>query len=215
MGGAIYVDFAERRAPEIRALPLDLSASGYRLCIVDTRGSHSELTEEFSAIRHEMEAVSHFFHKSVLREVQERQLLTQIAEVRKACGDRAALRAMHFFGECQRVYREYDCIRHGDFSGFLQLVRESGHSAIEYAQNAYCSSSPQQQPLSVALALSEHLLQGAGASRLQGTGFAGTIQAFVPAAITVHYCAEMNRVFGEGSCRALSIRSEGSMLVFA
>lgn len=214
LGGAIYADFAAKKTPEIRSLPLDLASAGYCLCITDTRGSHSELTPEFSAIRMEMESVSHYFGRSALREVQERQVFQEMPRLRKVCGDRAVLRALHFFSECQRVYQEYDSLKQQDFQRFLELVRDSGHSAVEYAQNAYCTAQPQQQPLSVALALSASILRGQGASRLQGTGFAGTIQAFVPNDKVDDYCRRIDRIFGAGSCQAVSVRNEGSFQMF-
>ena len=213
MGGTIYVDFAAARTPEIRALRLEMQKTGYRLCVTDTRGSHSELTAEFAAIRQEMEAVSHYFGHQTLREVQEQEVMRSLPEVRAACGDRAVLRALHFFGECRRVFQEYDCLKRGDFEGFLQLQRESGRSSIQYGQNAYCADRPGEQPLLIALALSASVLKERGAARLQGTGFAGTIQAFVPESRIAEYQSAVSGVFGEGSCLLLAIRNMGSTRV--
>jgi galactokinase len=209
VGGAICVDFLHPEAPGIRRVDINLEKRGYRLCITDTRGSHSELTAEFAAIRAEMESVAQYFGKPVLREVEKPQILRELARIRCVCGDRAVLRALHFYGECARAEEEYACLCTGNFRRFLALVAESGRSSEEYNQNAFCCADPRHQAVPVALALSRSLLKGTGASRLQGGGFAGTIQAFVPAGALEAYRAAMESVFGEGSCRLVTVRGIG------
>ena len=214
VGGTICVDLAHPEAPKVDRCTVDLEKLGYALCITDTRGSHSELTGEFAAVRQEMESVANQFGRAVLREVPEQEVLFSLPALRRACGDRAVLRALHFYGESRRARQAYEALCRKDAAAFLALVNESGHSAVEYNQNAFCAAQPEQQPIPVALALAQHLLQGQGAWRLQGTGFAGTIQAFVPLGRRQAYCGAMDGVFGPGSCRAVRVRDAGCIELF-
>ncbi len=212
LGGVIFTDFEDPALPRVEKLRAKgQMPEGMALCVTDTRGSHSELTAEFAAIRHEMEAVAACFGCNVLGEVREAEFWARLPEVRAACGDRACLRAMHFFEENARTLAEDRALRAGRFDDFLALVRESGHASFMLCQNVYCASSPAHQALSVALALSQHLLENAGGAwRMQGGGFAGTIQAFVPRDCLEPYCATMESVFGPGSCHLLTLREQGA-----
>ena len=51
------------------------------------------------------------------------------------------------------------------------------------------------------------------ACRVHGGGFAGTIQAFVPADLCDDFCATMDAVFGAGQCHVLMIRPYGAICV--
>lgn len=212
VGGVIFADFEDPESPRIHKIHAKgLLSEDIVLCVIDTRGSHSELTAEFAAIRHEMEAVAGFFGCKVLGQVPEKVFWNRLPIVREACGDRACLRAVHFFEENARTLAEERALQAGRFDDFLHLVRQSGHASFSLCQNVYCSASPAQQELSVALALSQHLLDGTkGAWRMQGGGFAGTIQAFVPKDRLEPYRSAMDGVFGPGSCHLLTLREQGA-----
>ncbi len=212
VGGVVFADFADPDAPRVEKIHTDkLLPADMRLYVTDTQGSHSELTAEFAAIRREMEAVAACFGCKVLGQVRESDFWAALPAVRAACGDRACLRAAHFFEENARTLAQDRALRAGRFADFLALVRESGHASFALCQNVYCADSPARQELSVALALSERLLAGSGGAwRVQGGGFAGTIQAFVPAALAARYRQGMERVFGPGSCRRLRLREQGA-----
>lgn len=173
------------------------------------KGSHSDLTDEYGFIRQEMESVAQYFGKKVLREVPEAEFYGEIAAVRERVGDRAVLRAMHFYADNARVLKEVDALRSGDFEAFKQYILASGNSSYMYNQNVFSVKKPQEQPVSLALAISQRVLEGRGAWRVHGGGFAGTIQAFVPLDLLEIYKSEIERVFGEGACYVLSIRPVG------
>ena len=215
VGGVIFADFADPTAPAIEKLHAEgLLPAGMALCVTDTRGSHSEMTGEFAAIRKEMEAVAACFGKQVLGQVLEADFWAALPKVRAQCGDRATLRAIHYFEENARTLAQRDALRAGDGQAFLRLVRESGHSSFELCQNVYASALPKEQALSAALALSQTLLEaGGGAWRMQGGGFAGTIQAFVPQPLVAGYRQAMEAVFGAGSCYVLKLREQGAIRV--
>ena len=213
VGKVITIDFKEVGHPVVREVPFDLAAKGFALCISDTKGSHADLTDDYAAVRREMESVAEFFGKKVLRDVDEETFLKAIPEVRKVTGDRAVVRAIHFYNDSRRAGEIYEAIKADDFDRFLQLIIEGGHSSFEFNQNAYSIKNPQEQGVPLALAISQNVLNGRGAWRLQGGGFAGTIQAFVPLALLETYKNAIDAVFGAGSCHVLSVRNYGAVMV--
>lgn len=213
VGSAISIDFKDPAAPVVDKVAFDLAAKGYALCISDTKGSHADLTDDYAAIRREMESVAACFGRHVLREVDEAEFMAAIPAVRRKTGDRAVLRALHFFNECRRAAALRRAVEQDDFESFLRLIIACGHSSFEYNQNAYSIHAPQEQGVPLALAISQQVLEGRGAWRLQGGGFAGTIQAFVPLDLLESYRAAIDGVFGAGSCHVLTVRNHGAIEV--
>ncbi len=213
VGGIITIDFADPDRPVIEHLDFDFAACGHALCIIDSGADHADLTDEYAAIPRDMKAVAALFGKEVLRQVNPAEFFARISEVRAAVGDRAVMRAMHFFADNQRVADQVSALKAGSFEEFLRLVNESGRSSWLYLQNVVPAGYTAHQELAVALALADHLLGGRGACRVHGGGFAGTIQAFVPVDMLEDFRAGMEAVLGEGSCHVLSIRPEGGILL--
>ena len=209
VGGFVMIDFAKTGAPVITPLSFDFAATGHSLCITDTRADHADLTDEYAAIRKEMEAVAGLFGKTCLRETDENEVMANLALVRDKLGERPALRAIHFYNENRRVEAEAKALNEGDFEAFKKLTIESGLSSYTYNQNVFAASQPQEQPVALALAVSESVLKGRGAWRVHGGGFAGTIQAFVPNDLLGEYKQKMEALFGSGACYVLSIRPYG------
>ena len=210
-GGVIVIDFKDPDNPDLRRVQVDLSRFGHALCIIDTRASHADLTADYAAITQEMRQVAACFGREILRDVSFDQFLESLATVRATCGDRAALRAYHFFRDDQRVLLECDALEKGDFDTFLHHVRQSGRSSFMYLQNVSNYRESRSQPVALLLALAEDLLEGRGACRVHGGGFAGTIQAFVPLDILSSFVAGMEAVAGQGACHVLSFRNVGSV----
>ncbi len=213
VGGACAIDFFDPNAPVIRPVSFDFSKTGYALCIVNTGGSHSDLTDEYAAIPAEMHAVASQFGKDALVDVPEEDFMAELPHLRKTCGDRAVLRAMHFFQENVRAKEETAALESGDFDRFLQLVRESGKSSYCLLQNVFPSSNPKNQPASIVLALGERVLNGRGAIRIHGGGFGGTVQAFVPEDLLPAFTSQMEKVLGKGCVHALQIRPVGGTTI--
>ena len=210
-GGVIVIDFKDPDNPDLRRVQVDLSRFGHALCIIDTRASHADLTADYAAITQEMRQVAACFGREILRDVSFDQFRESLATVRATCGDRAALRAYHFFRDDQRVLLECDALEKGDFDTFLHHVRQSGRSSFMYLQNVSNYRESRSQPVALLLALAEDLLAGRGACRVHGGGFAGTIQAFVPLDILSSFVAGMEAVAGQGACHVLSFRNVGSV----
>lgn len=213
IGGIVHIDFQNPAEPIVNKVDFDLAKENYSLCIVDTKGSHADLTDDYAKIPEEMKTVAAFFGKEVLREVPEQEFHRHLLEVRKQMGDRNVLRAIHFFVENRRVQQEVDTLQSRNFAEFLQLVKASGDSSYKYLQNIYSNHQEQNQPISVGLAVSESVLGADGVSRVHGGGFAGTIQAFVRDEAVADYKQEMEQIFGDGTCHVLRIRKYGGIKV--
>ena len=213
VGGAVAIDFADPARPVVRSVAVDLNALGYALCIIDSGASHADLTDEYAAVPREMGAVAAFFGKEVLREVSQEQVLSHLPALRERAGDRAVLRALHFFADDARAEEEADALARGDMDAFLALVKESGRSSWEFLQNITPAGAVREQAMAVALAVAERALKGRGACRVHGGGFAGTIQAFVPLDELEAFRAETEGALGAGSCHVLSIRPVGGAVL--
>lgn len=214
VGGFISIDFKDNKNPIIEKVDFDFASCSHYLCIVDTKADHADLTDEYSAVRTEMESVARCFGKNVLREVDENDFYNNVSLVRKKAGDRAVLRAYHFYSENKRVDSEKAALKKNDFEKFKKLVIESGYSSFLYNQNVFAPGDSKNQPVSVALSLLERILKDNGAWRVHGGGFAGTVQAFVPENMLEVFKNEVNSVFGNDSCHVLSIRPYGGIMVY-
>ena len=211
VGGIVTIDFADRDKPLVEPLHFDFASCGHALCIINSGADHADLTDEYASIPRELKEVCAVFGMEVLREVDEAEFYARLPEVRKAAGDRAAMRAMHVFDDNRRVSLEVEALKAGDFDRFLELVNESGRSSWLYLQNVVPTGNTAHQELAMTLALAAKLLGGRGACRVHGGGFAGTIQAFVPMDLLEEFRAGMDAVLGQGACQVLSIRPEGGI----
>lgn len=213
VGGMIYIDFENPEKPEVKQIKVDFESFGHSLCIVDTKGSHVDLTEDYAMIPSEMKQVAHYFEEDVLRKVDKTDFYLNIPAIREILGDRAVLRAMHLFEENKRVEQEVEALENKQFALFKKLVKDSGDSSFKYLQNVYSNHEVNNQSVSIGLAVSDVILGDKGVSRVHGGGFAGTIQAFVPNEIVPLYQKTMDSVFGEGACHILKVRKYGGMKV--
>lgn len=213
VGGLINIDFADPKEPVVKQVNVDFEAYGHSLCIVDTKGSHADLTDEYAAIPEEMKKVANYFEEDVLRKVDKNEFYLNLPKIREILGDRAVLRAMHLFEENKRVDEQVQALENGDFETFKALIKASGDSSFKYLQNVYSSHELENQSMSIGLAMSDVALGNKGVSRVHGGGFAGTIQAFVPNDIVGMYKETMENVFGEGACHILKVRKYGGMRV--
>ena len=214
VGSLVHVDFADPAAPVVEKVEFDMNKYGYSLCITDTKGSHADLTADYAAIPQEMKSVAAYFDKEVLCGISLDRILANVQALRDRCGDRAVLRAIHFIRENERVQKEVEALKKEEIGTFLDTVKASGDSSFKFLQNVYTNNDVQHQNVSLALAVSEAVLEdGAGVSRVHGGGFAGTIQAFVKNDKVAAYLEAMDQVFGKGACHVLKIRKYGGMKV--
>ena len=211
VGNLVTIDFFDKDHPVIEPVDFDFASCGHALCIIDSGADHADLTDEYAAVPGEIKAVAAWFGKEVLTQIDETEFYANIPALRKACGDRAVMRAIHFYQENARVPLQVAALRSGDFDTFLSLVKQSGYSSYMYLQNVIPAGYKAHQDVAVALALCEHYLAGKGAYRVHGGGFAGTVQAFVPFEILDAFKTGIDSVLGEGACHILSIRPQGGV----
>jgi galactokinase len=213
VGGVVSIDFADPSVPAVKRVEYDFASKGYDLVVVNTGGSHADLTPDYAAIPTEMKSVAKLLGGTYLREIDPDLLIARGPEIRAACGDRAFLRALHFVAENGRVGLMVEALEADDLDAYLRLAKESGRSSWELLQNLYPGSAPREQGLPVALALTEGYLGGEGAGRVTGGGFAGTIQAYIPHERRAEYTRLMERYFGPGSVIPVSLRAKGATRV--
>ena len=211
-GGLVYVDF-KHEDPDVRPMAYDFAKKGYALVVVATGGSHDDLTDEYAAIPAEMKQVAAFFGEENLRRVRPEEFGANVAALRAQTSDRAVLRALHFFDENDRVCWQVEALKRDDVEGFFKHIIASGRSSYMYLQNVYAQKRPTEQSLAIALSLAEFMLQGKGAWRVHGGGFAGTTLNFVPQKDLPQFIKTMEAVFGPRSCQVLDIRPEGASVI--
>ncbi len=213
LGGVVAMDFFDPEAPKVTRIDFDLTAAGYALCILDAGADHADLTGDYAAVTEEMGAVAAYFGKAVLSAVTEADFWAAIPALRAQVGDRAVLRAIHFFTDSRRAREEAAALSRGDFDTFLALVRSSGKSSAENLQNVIAGNDPRHQALALTLALAEAALGGRGACRVHGGGFGGTAQAFVPLEVLPEFSEKMEAWLGPGRCHILRLRQAGAVEV--
>ena len=214
VGGLCHIDFASPEEPIIESIDVSLDEYGYSLCITDTKGSHADLTPDYAAVPSEMKSIASYFGKNVLKELNENDVLENINSLREKYGDRAVLRAFHFYEENIRVKTAAEALKNHDFNIFLDNISKSGNSSYKYLQNVFTTHDITHQNVSIALCISEMVLgDEGGVVRVHGGGFAGTIQAFVKNELVSKYKDSMDSVFGEGACAVLKIRKYGGIRV--
>ena len=211
LGGFTAVDFKDVDNPVVENVNFDLDSHGYSLCVVNTGGDHTNLTQDYADITEECRQISNYFKKDFLREVEPVEFFEELPKLKNKFSDRALLRAIHFFNEDLRAENEKQALKNNDFKEFLRLVNESGNSSYKYLQNVYSTSNVHNQGISLGLALTEQYLMGtnAGAFRVHGGGFAGTILCFIPKELLSGYKDCIEKVFGKNSCYILKIRHKG------
>ncbi len=213
IGGFITIDFKDSERAEYRKVDFDLAAHGYHMLVVDTGGNHADLTQDYADVPREMKSVAQALGKDILRELSMDEVMENIPLLREKAGDRAILRAMHFFMDDLRVVEQAGALEENRFYDFLKLVQESGNSSWRLLQNCYSNQNPQEQGVTLALALTEDFIRntGEGACRVHGGGFAGTIQVYLPDDRLQQYVTLMESVFGRNSVTILNIRPDGTL----
>ncbi len=211
VGAMVFIDFKDPQAPVVEKIDFDFASAEHALCIIDTGADHADLTDEYAAVPGELKALCNILGEGELRSISKMDFYSNIQRLRKEVGDRAVLRAIHIYDENQRVKLQKKALQAGDFASFLSYVTESGLSSWRHLQNVIPAGRKEKQEVAFALTIAEKLLNGRGACRVHGGGFAGTIQAFVPNDLLEYFKNGIESVLGEGSCYVLSIRPQGGV----
>ena len=211
VGGMVFIDFADKAHPAVHPVASDFESAGISLCIVDTKGSHADLTPDYAAVPEEMNRIAAACGREHLREVPEAEFYEKLPALWQETSGRCVLRAIHFFEEQRRVAAAVEALGQNDYEGFLRVIQASGNSSAKFLQNIYSPKDIAAQNVSVALAVSESILRDRGVCRVHGGGFAGTIQAFVKNEAVAEYKDRMEKIFGADSCHVLKVRPLGGI----
>lgn len=213
VGGLITIDFMEPSDPKVEKIDFDFGSQNHSLIIVQTGRGHADLSADYSAVPSEMKKVAEFFGKNYCSEITEKDVIDNLAEVRKYAGDRSVLRALHFFEENKRVENMVKALKEDRFDVFLENITASGNSSWKWLQNCYTNSNYQEQGITVALALTELFIadKGRGACRVHGGGFAGVIMAMLPNDLVDEYVEYIEKALGKGNAYRMSIRPHGAI----
>lgn len=209
VGGIITIDFKDTENPVIKKNNFNFSEKGYSICIIDTGADHADLTDEYASIPYEMKLVAKQFGKDYLREIEKQEFIEKIPDIRPVTGDRAILRALHYFEETERALKEAEALENNNLKEFFNLIRESGESSYMYLQNVNVCGSSKKQPVGLALGLCNEFLKDTGAFRVHGGGFAGTVQAFVPTSMLYEFKEKTENILGKNTCHIISVRQAG------
>lgn len=213
VGDFVHINFKNPERPTVNKIEFDIAEKGYSLCIVDTKGSHANLTDDYAAIPTEMKEIADFFNKEHLSEITKQDFIENLPNIYCKASDRSILRAFHFFNENERVAKAAQMLSEDNFEAFLSIIKESGTSSYQFLQNVYSNKYEQTQPVPITLAMSEYFLGNHGVCRVHGGGFAGTIQAFVTTDFVPEYKKQIEKILGEGTCHILKIRKYGGIKV--
>lgn len=210
-GGLICTDFERPNMPKVHKISFNFDAAGYDICVIDTKSSHADLTSDYADIPKEMKLIAGFFSAEALRFSTKEEVMENIPSLREFYGDRAVLRALHYFEEVERAGDATDALVAKDLNKFFDAINKSGESSQILLQNLYSNKTPQNQALNIAVYLCKDILSGRGAVRVHGGGFAGTVLCFVPKDLTAEFTEKVNSVFGENSVHLLQIRKNGAV----
>ena len=209
-GGLKKLDFSSKDK-KIKVENIDCNLNDYSFVLINTGGSHADLTDEYASIPAEMFSVAKAMGKERLIEIDEEEFYSLLPKVFDKVSDRAILRAVHFFEENKRVDLLVDSLNNGNYNEFLKCIKESGLSSLSRLQNCFVSGSGVQL-IPKALAIADKFLDG-GVNRVHGGGFAGTILNIVKNDKVQDFVKEMSRFFDQENIIPLRVRSVGAIVL--
>lgn len=208
-GGLNLLDFADKG--KILVEKIDNSLSDYTLILINTGGSHANLTGEYAAIPQEMFAVAKELGKERLNDVGRESFYKNLPIIFNKLPDRAILRAIHFFDENERVDNVNKALKEDDYKTFLQMISLSGLSSMYKLQNCYVAGS-NEQPIPKSLEIASRAYT-VGASRVHGGGFAGSILNIVKNDEKDSFINEMRKYFNDKDIIPLKVRAVGTIVL--
>lgn len=208
-GGLNKLDFATKGKIVVEKINNNLE--DYTFVLINTGGSHADLTDEYASIPVEMYSVAKEFNKERLVELSKEEFLSGLPSVVNKLSDRAVLRAFHFYEENERVERLYASLIANDEDSFLLAIKESGLSSLWKLQNCFVAGS-KEQLIPKALAIASPYLNG-GANRVHGGGFAGSVLNVIKSSNLEEFIKQMSKFYEKKNIIPLKIRSVGTIVL--
>ncbi|HET6784628.1 MAG TPA: galactokinase family protein [Erysipelotrichaceae bacterium] len=207
-GGFCAIDFYDKDHPVVNKVNSHGMFDDIDICLVQSGGSHADLSEDYAEIFRDCKALSQFFNEAYLSRVKFDDFYQSLDKLNEHFDTRVILRGYHFFKENNRVLDLMDALNKQDLKAFLNHILASGNSSYHYLQNVL-NPHDHKQGLALALMMAENHLTNTGAWRVHGGGFAGTSLMFVPKRQTAELKVAFEKVFGEGSFIQIRLREDG------
>ena len=211
-GGFCAIDFYDKDHPVVNKVDAHGMFDSMDICLVQSGGSHADLSEDYAEIFRDCKSLSQYFNQSYLSRVKFDDFYASLPDLNQKFDTRVILRGYHFFKENNRVLDLMDSLNKHDLETFLHHILASGNSSYHYLQNVL-NKHDMKQGLALALMMAENHLTAKGAWRVHGGGFAGTILMFVPKTLTSTLKSSFEKVFGEGSFIQIRLREDGVIRV--
>ena len=204
-GGLVYIDFANIAEPQIE--PLRPNLDGYQFVIVNSGGSHAELSHLYKAIPDKMYEVANLFGKNFLRDVDYKEFKKKKLDVTKKCGKEAYLKAKHFFDENKRVEDAFKAIKKNDIKKLIKLINESRDSSTKLLENMCVDGKVKGSPLEACNLIMKSSHRKAGV-KINGGGFAGSVIALVPNSELKNVINAAKEKYGKENIHLVNVRNE-------
>ena len=204
-GGLVYIDFKDITNIEIKTLNPDLS--DYQFVIVNSGGSHAELSHLYKEIPDDMYNVANVFGKNFLRDVDYEEFKKNKADVIEKCGKKAYQRAKHFYDENKRVQDAYKAISKNNIEKLIKLINESRESSTELLENMCVDGKVKGSPLEACKLIMKASHQKAGV-KINGGGFAGSVIALVPKDELKNVVEAVKEKYGKENVHIIHVRND-------
>lgn len=208
-GEVNVVDFGNIDKPNV--IHVDFPFKDLHFILIDTGGSHSELSDYYSSIPESMFEVAKHFGAKVLREVKQSEFDAEVLEEKEHGHQHFdpvdEHRATHFFLENKRVIDAFKAIKNNDEETFLRMINESQHSSQNNLFNTQVENQYAGSPQEAVDYANAHIENGA--VKINGGGFAGSIICFVRDNEVKSFVEKMKKRFGEDKVIELHLRKDG------
>ena len=204
-GGLTAIDFNDVINPKVKNLHINLD--GYQFIIVDTGGSHAELSDLYKSIPDDMYNVANVFGKQYLRDEDVDQVKENKASVIEKCGKKAYQRSVHFYDENERVEKALKALERDDIERLIKLINQSRESSTELLENMCVDGKVKGSPLEACKLVMKASHDKAGV-KINGGGFAGAVIALVPESELDNVVKAAKEKYGKDNVYATSIRNE-------
>ena len=204
-GGLVYIDFANVAEPQIE--PLRLNLDGYQFVIVNSGGSHAELSHLYKAIPDKMYDAANVFGKNFLRDVEYKEFKKKKLDVIKKCGKEAYQKAKHFFEENKRVEDAFKAIKKNDVKKLIKLINESRDSSTKLLENMCVDGKVKGSPLEACNLIMKASHRKAGV-KINGGGFAGSVIALVPKSELKNVINAAKEKYGKENVHLVDVRND-------
>ena len=201
-GNISYIDFKDIDNPKIDTV--DFPFKHLHFVIVNTGGSHAELSDLYSQIPQDMYEAAHAMGHNFLIEGSPDEL----EKVKDKISLSSYERALHFYGENSRVTRAMKALKNKDEKEFLNCILGSRESSCYLLKNMMVGSNYEGSPLE-ATDLALEIMKGRGACKINGGGFAGSIICVVPEECLKEFLDKMSDKYGKENVVEIYVRETG------